>query len=48
VLDKFRFEKTENKIDDQASGLNAQSNEDDPCNNMQGFKYEVVSFCHGV
>ena len=43
-MDKFRVEETENKIDDQASGINAQANEDDPGNNMQGFKYEDVVF----
>jgi hypothetical protein len=45
-LDKFRFVETKNKIDYQTSGFNAQANEDDPGNNMQGYKYEVVSFCH--
>ena len=45
-MDKFRPVETENKIDDQASSFNAQTNEDDPGNNTQAIKYEVVSFCH--
>jgi hypothetical protein len=43
-MDNFGFEKAVNEIDDQTSGFNAQANEDDPRNNMQGYKYEVVSF----
>jgi hypothetical protein len=43
-MDNFGFVETENKINYQTSGFNAQANEDDPRNNMQGNKYEVVSF----
>jgi hypothetical protein len=43
-LDKFRFEQTENKIYNQATGFNAQAYKDDPSHNMQAFKYEVVVF----
>jgi hypothetical protein len=43
-LDKFRFVQTENEIDDQASGFNAQANENDPGNNLQDYKYKVALF----
>ena len=44
VLDKLRPEEAENKIDDQAPGLNAQPDKNNPGNNAQALKYEVVSF----
>jgi len=43
-MDKFRFIQTENEIDNQATSLNAQAYENDPGNNKQAFKYDVVSF----
>jgi len=43
-VDNFWFVETENKIDDQGSGLNGQAYENDLGHNMQAFKYEVVSF----
>jgi hypothetical protein len=43
-LDKFGLVQTENKIDYQASGFNAEANEDDPGNNVYYLEYEVVCF----
>ena len=43
-MDKFRFKETENKIDYQGSGFNAQANENDPGNNKKTCKYDVTSF----
>jgi hypothetical protein len=34
-MHNFRFVKAENKIDEQAPGINTQANEDDPSHNTE-------------
>jgi len=43
VMDKLRFVDGKNKIDDQPSGVDTQTNKNDPGYNEQAFKYDITS-----
>jgi hypothetical protein len=43
-MEHLGVEETKNEIDDQGTGFDTQSDENDPGNNMQPFNNEVVTF----
>ena len=48
VRDKVGPVEMEEKSDKQSTGLNAQSDEDEPGDDVQCLEYEVVCLCHAV